>query len=322
MKIVKISRRCLLAPPDPFPQFPKTEKSAVKTSLDLSITSSTVIGPARTLHVDTNLPSLAPFAKVDKTRQNSDNQQATTSEQTTTLTTVPTPSSLAHHQQQQLQSPPSPTTSSFSCKLKLFEAQSRNGGLVQAIATDSNTNNNCAAVNGAQPQQHEGEHASNVSPCNMDGTTSNNGTAPTNGASIASKMGGNQLTQLPLNIGDLQKLAELVLCEKHLPSSVGQLKRLEVLKASKNNLTVLNPSICSCSLHTDLILCDNQLQLMNCPTLWYSIVLALKCKTVPSCREVKKVPFPSALRGTTTLMPPPHHPSFGTTRAHTHNGTH
>ncbi|KAL3068150.1 hypothetical protein niasHS_015753 [Heterodera schachtii] len=74
---------------------------------------------------------------------------------------------------------------------------------------------------------------------------------------------GNQLTELPLNIGDLQNLAELVLCEKHLPSSVGQLKRLEVLKASKKNLTVLTPSICSCSLHTDLILCDNQLQLQR-----------------------------------------------------------
>lgn len=38
------------------------------------------------------------------------------------------------------------------------------------------------------------------------------------------------------------------------------MKRLEVLKVSKNRLVSLTPSICSCSLLSDLILNENQLQ--------------------------------------------------------------
>lgn len=38
------------------------------------------------------------------------------------------------------------------------------------------------------------------------------------------------------------------------------MKKLEVLKVSKNNLMELTPAICSCCELTDLVLCDNQLK--------------------------------------------------------------
>ncbi|KAL3069579.1 hypothetical protein niasHT_031527 [Heterodera trifolii] len=74
---------------------------------------------------------------------------------------------------------------------------------------------------------------------------------------------GNKLTELPLNIGDLQNLAELVLCEnqiRHLPSSVGrpkihgpifigQLNRLEVLKDGQKQFDGADP--------VNLFMCTN-----------------------------------------------------------------
>ncbi|KAL3122035.1 hypothetical protein niasHT_008434 [Heterodera trifolii] len=73
---------------------------------------------------------------------------------------------------------------------------------------------------------------------------------------------GDQLTELPLNIGDLQNLAELALCEnQQVPSSFGgQLKRMKVLKAAKKNSTVQPPAMCSRALLTNLIMCDNELK--------------------------------------------------------------
>lgn len=41
---------------------------------------------------------------------------------------------------------------------------------------------------------------------------------------------------------------------------LGKLKKLEVLKVSKNSLMELTPAICSCSELTDIVLCDNQLK--------------------------------------------------------------
>lgn len=101
------------------------------------------------------------------------------------------------------------------------------------------------------------------------------------------ELSNNNLNALPANLGDLGNLMEVALCENQItsiPSSIGksncfgdfnfwifvsgQLKKLEILKLSKNSLTELTPAICSCVALTDLILCENNLSVGTLIDIW------------------------------------------------------